>query len=129
MADKILDVVFFQRIWPAGEWQYADPTTGLTKMLTEMKEELCRFGIQLRCIEEEFVSEIRGYQDLLNSMRVAYPAARIGSLPLGRVIGVSKSLDIVEDLRRGINRVAFAPETVEPSEGDKIACHDCGCGC
>ncbi len=129
MADKILDVVFFQRIWPAGEWQYADPTAGLTKMLTEMKEELARFGIQLRCIEEEFVSKIKGYHDLLNSMRLAYPAAGIGSLPLGHVIGASKTLDIVEDLRRGINRVVFAPETVEPSGSDKMVCHDCGCGC
>ena len=40
-----------------------------------------------------------------------------------------KNLDILEDLKRGINRVAFAPETVEPSGSDKVVCHNCGCGC
>ena len=51
------------------------------------------------------------------------------NLCLGHVIGASPNRDLLEDIRRGVNRVAFAPETVEPEGSSKIVCHNCGCGC
>lgn len=129
---KKLDVIFFQRVWAENGWQYnqqVDLNKALKEFLSEITVELERFGIDLRCIEEEFTSEIKGYGDLLNSIRICYPSAGVGSYCLGHIIGTSKNLNIVEDLRRGINRVAFAPETVEPSGSDKVTCHNCGCGC
>ncbi|NOY13277.1 MAG: hypothetical protein GXP51_06230 [Deltaproteobacteria bacterium] len=94
-----------------------------------MRTELETFGIRLHCREEELASEIRGYGDLLNSIRISCPSSGVSSYCLGHIIGSSKNLDIIEDLRRGINRVAFAPETVEPAGSDKLVCHNCGCGC
>ena len=48
---------------------------------------------------------------------------------LGHIIGASPNRDLLEDVRRGVNRVAFAPETIEPEGSSKVVCHNCGCGC
>jgi hypothetical protein len=130
--EKVLDVILMQRDWATEVWtyeRYDNPDQALKEMLSEMTVELEGFDVKLRCIEEELPVPIKGYGDLLNSMRICYPAAGVGSYCLGHIIGASKTLDIVEDLRRGINRVAFAPETVEPAGSDKVVCHNCGCGC
>ncbi len=130
--NKTLDVIFFDRIWSTDVWKYDRYEcldTALVALISELKEELARFGIELRVIHEELKSEIKGYGDLLNSMRISFSSAGVASYCLGHIICQSKNLDIVEDLRRGINRVAFAPETVEPSGSDKVVCHNCGCGC
>lgn len=129
---KVLEVVFFDRIWASDDWRYdryenLDKT--LRSFLAEMGAELAGFGIELHVVDEELKSDIRGYGDLLNSMRISFSAAGIASYCLGHIISESKNLDIIEDLRRGINRVAFAPEMVEPAGSDKVVCHNCGCGC
>lgn len=129
MADKILEVILSRRIWVAEKWQYENPDAVLNALLIEMTAELKKFDIQLRPVESDLSVQVKGYGDLLNSMRLCYPAAGVGNLCLGHIIGTSPNLDIVEDLRRGINRVAFAPETVEPQGSDKVVCHNCGCGC
>ena len=129
---KVLDVIFFERNWSAKDWKYErylDLDSALSNMLAEMKAELAAFGIELRVIDEELKSEIKGYGDLLNSMRISFSSAGVASYCLGHIISQSQNLDILEDLRRGINRVAFAPETVEPAGSDKVVCHNCGCGC
>jgi hypothetical protein len=129
---KTLDVIFFERIWSAQDWKYdryQDLDQALNAMLIEMKDELAKFDIELRTINEELKSEIKGYGDLLNSMRISFSSAGVASYCLGHIISQSQNLDILEDLRRGINRVAFAPETVEPAGSDKVVCHNCGCGC
>ena len=128
----MLEVRFFQRVWFDKIWKYDkynDVGSALNAMLLELTEELKSFSVELRCIEEELTAEIKGYGDLLNSMRISYPSTGVGSFCLGHIIGASKNLDIVEDLRRGINRVAFAAETIEPAGSDKVVCHNCGCGC
>jgi len=129
---KVLDVIFFERVWSTDEWQYdryADLDAALGSLLKEMKDELKKFDIELRVVDEELKSEIKGYGDLLNSMRLSFSSAGVSSYCLGHIICQSRNLDILEDLRRGINRVAFAPETVEPAGSDKVVCHNCGCGC
>lgn len=129
---KVLEVVFFARSWAADDWRYdryENLDSSLADMLAKMKAELAGFSIELRVVEEELKSEIKGYGDLLNSMRISFSSAGVASYCLGHIICQSKNLDIVEDLQRGINRVAFAPETVEPAGSDKVVCHNCGCGC
>ncbi len=129
---KVLDVIFFERHWSAKDWKYdryLDLDSALSNMLAELKAELAAFDIELRVIDEELKSEIKGYGDLLNSMRISFSSAGVASYCLGHIISQSQNLDILEDLRRGINRVAFAPETVEPAGSDKVVCHNCGCGC
>jgi hypothetical protein len=36
---------------------------------------------------------------------------------------------LMADIKRAINRVAFAPETVPPDDHNRRVCHNCGCGC
>jgi hypothetical protein len=38
-------------------------------------------------------------------------------------------LNLAEDIRRAVSRVAFAPETVPPEDHNRKVCHNCGCGC
>ena len=128
-AMKTLDVVFYRREWVRDDWKYEISTEKLNSFLVEMKLELETFGICLRSAEEEFTLPIKGYADLLNSIRLRFPSAGLGNLCLGHVIGASRNRNLFEDLRRGINRIAFAPETVEPEGSDKVVCHNCGCGC
>ena len=45
-------------------------------------------------------------------------------------LGISvRYCDLFEDIRRGVSRVAFAPEMIEPEGENKAVCHNCGCGC
>jgi hypothetical protein len=129
MTDKTLDVVFYQQDWVRNDWSYELKEEQLQDFLQKMREELVQFGVSLRCSKEDFTIQIKGYGDLLNSVRLRFPSAGLGNLCLGHVIGASPNRNLLEDLRRGINRVVFAPETVEPDGSDKIVCHNCGCGC
>ena len=69
------------------------------------------------------------YGDLLTTVRLRSPRDHIGNLCLGHVIGQSANCDLFEDIRRGVSRIAFAPETIEPEGSNKVVCHNCGCGC
>lgn len=130
MAEKILTIAFYRREWPRNDWDYSFPQAELKSFLVEMAKELEPFGVTLKSQDEDDLSiAINGYGDVLNSVRLRYPAGGLGNLCLGHVIGSSPNADLIEDLRRGINRVVFAPETVEPDGSDKVVCHNCGCGC
>ncbi len=129
MADKNLDVVFYQQDWVRTDWSYDLQDDQLQAFLQTMAAELAEFGVTLRSSKEDFTIQIKGYADLLNSVRLRFPAGGLGNLCLGHVIGASPNRDLLEDLRRGINRLVFAPETVEPDGSDKVVCHNCGCGC
>ena len=99
-------------------------------MLSVLAEELAPFGITLHhARDKEMVLEIKGYGDLLNTVRIRSPRDAIGNLCLGHIIGSSPKCDLLADIRRGVNRVAFSPETIEPEGNNKIVCHNCGCGC
>lgn len=129
MNAKNLDIVFYQRQWLRDDWRYELSDEQLATFIAEMQEELANFAVTLRTFEEEVTIPVKGYADLLNSVRLRYPAAGFGNLCLGHVIGASQHADLLEDIRRGINRLVFAPETVEPEGSDKVVCHNCGCGC
>lgn len=96
----------------------------------DLEKEFAPFGITVRSLEEaDLTMDVKGYGDLLNSIRLRSLQDGIGNLCLGHVIGVSSNRHLFEDIRRAINRVAFAPETIEPEGSDKVVCHNCGCGC
>ena len=126
---KRLDLIFYRREWARQDWQYEISTDRLDRFIEEMRQDLKTFGIELKSAEENISMPIHGYGDLLNSIRLRFASAGLGNLCLGHVIGASPNRDLLEDLRRGINRIAFAPETVEPQGSDKVVCHNCGCGC
>ena len=112
------------------EWE--DALTGVTFDLffAELAQELERFGIALELGGDAGqVIEVKSYGDLLNAVRIASPSDGISNVCVGHVIGKSPHLDPLEDIRRAVNRIAFAPETVPPDDENRKVCHNCGCGC
>jgi hypothetical protein len=130
MQAKEITVVLYGRRHSRADWSFDLDERALDEMLNGLAEELAPFGLVLRReADAEMVLEIKGYNDLLNTVRLRSPQDGIGNLCLGHIIGISPNRNLLEDIRRGINRVAFAPETIEPEGSNKIVCHNCGCGC
>lgn len=130
MSGKVLTIAFYRREWSRDDWEYRFPDQELDEFLAAVAEEMGPFGVTVQVQQLDDMSiDINGYGDVLNSVRLRYPAGGHGNLCLGHVIGSSPNADLVEDLRRGVNRVVFAPETIEPEGSDKVVCHNCGCGC
>ncbi len=129
-GSKEISVVFYQRNYLVDKWRQLVNKTELEALFIELGAELAPLGFDFRCVDEGDISmDIRGYGDLLNSIRLRCPGHGIGNMCLGHVIGASNNLSLTEDIRRGVNRVCFAPETIEPQGSDKVVCHNCGCGC
>ncbi|WP_305046283.1 hypothetical protein [Geoalkalibacter sp.] len=130
MRETELTVAFYQRNFTREEWRKAFDEQQLDSLFVRLAQDLAPLGIRLRRVEDAGVTlDIKGYGDLLNSVRIRCPQHGVGNTCLGHIIGRSANLNLLEDIERGINRVAFAPETVEPEGSDKIVCHNCGCGC
>lgn len=129
-AKKTLQVVFYQRRQDAtSPWYDTTDWSRVAALLARLQLELLAFDVVLEVIEAEDVMAVRGYADVLNSIRLRCPTAGFGNSCLGHIIGRSPNCDLSADLERGINRLLFAPETIEPQGSDKIVCHNCGCGC
>ncbi|NVN99021.1 MAG: hypothetical protein HXX17_06815 [Geobacteraceae bacterium] len=95
-----------------------------------LSEELAAFGVELDCIRNDVVTvNVNSYADLLNAVRVTSPSDGFINKCVGHIIGQSQNLKLFEDIKRAVNRVAFAPETVEPDDSNRKVCHNCGCGC
>lgn len=130
MNGKDICVAFYQHRYQSQKWRDLFDGADLDTLFDQLTAELAPLGFHLTRLDEMTMQmEIKGYGDLLNSIRLRAPAQGVGNMCLGHVIGTSKNLDLSEDIRRGVNRVAFAPETIEPEGSDKIVCHNCGCGC
>jgi len=130
MQPKEITVVFYGRRYSRSDWQCDFDKAGIVDFLASLGAELASFGVVLKqSWEEEMVLDVRGYGDLLNTVRLRSPLDGIGNLCLGHIIGPSPNRNLLEDVRRGVNRVAFAPETIEPEGSNKVVCHNCGCGC
>lgn len=126
---KKISVVFYQRNYLADKWQQKVKQEELDALVAELSRELAPLGFDFNILDDDTIMDIKGYGDLLNSVRVRCPAHGFGNMCLGHIIGASKTLNLAEDIRRGVNRVCFAPETIEPQGSDKVVCHNCGCGC
>ena len=96
----------------------------------DLAGELARLGIKLELLRSSEVTiEVDSYADLLNAVRVSSPADGFTNKCVGHIIGKSPNLDLYEDIRRAVSRLAFAPETVAPEDEHRRVCHNCGCGC
>jgi hypothetical protein len=112
------------------EWEQALSGEAFDSFVAELAGELAQFGIELtRLNEDAQVIDVKSYADLLNAVRIGSPADGITNVCVGHVIGKSQNLDPREDIRRAVNRIAFAPETVPPDSEYRKVCHNCGCGC
>jgi uncharacterized Rmd1/YagE family protein len=127
---KEITIVFYNFRLTQPDWKPDDVERSRDDFIAELCGELEPLGISVVCHEEpENVLEVAGYGDLLNTVRLRSPKDHIGNLCLGHIVGQSVNCDLYEDIRRGVNRVAFAPEMIEPEGSNKVVCHNCGCGC
>jgi hypothetical protein len=112
------------------DWSPNFDNESLEGFIATLHGELNSLGITVTCIKElDNIVDVKGYADLLNTIRIRSPKDHIGNLCLGHIIGQSANCNFFEDIRRGVSRVAFAPEMIEPEGSHKVICHNCGCGC
>lgn len=127
---KEITVALYSYRLTNNEWTPEVDVEALEEYIKTLHDEFNSVGITVYCLKEpENVVEVNGYGDLLNIVRMRSPKDHIGNLCLGHVIGQSENCDLKEDIRRGVSRIAFAPEMIEPEGSNKIVCHNCGCGC
>ena len=112
------------------EWRYDVDPEQIAALTGELDAEYASIGVNVRFDGEiDHTVEVRGYGDLLNSIRLRSSEAGVGNPCLGHVIGESKECNFLDDIKRGVSRIAFAPEMIEPDGAFKKVCHNCGCGC
>lgn len=128
--NKEIIVVFCGYRLAADSWQPPALGSDPREFVAALAKEFAGYGIRLSSLNEPATSlEVRGYADLLTTVRLRTADGSLGNPCLGHVIGQSANCDLLEDIRRGVSRVAFAPETIEPDGSSKRVCHNCGCGC
>jgi len=130
MVGKKMVVTFYGQNHARPDWRVDISSYVFDLFFIELADDLAKFGIELeRMINDDTVIEINGYTDVLNAVRISSPSDDIASICLGHIIGKSPHRDLLEDLKRGVNRIAFAPETIPPEDHNRQVCHNCGCGC
>jgi hypothetical protein len=127
---KQISLIMYRQNHLRPDWRVDLDGPEYRRFFSQMTEELCRCGIALSLAENpDFTIDIKSYADLLNAVRITSPDDGFTNVCIGHVIGKSPNLDLAEDIRRAVNRIAFAPETVPPEEQNRKVCHNCGCGC
>ncbi len=130
MVGKKMMVTFYRQNHVRKEWRVDLTGPEFELFFIELADDLAKLGVEIsRVNDDETVIDINSYADVLNSVRISSPADGFSSICIGHVIGKSPHLDLMEDIRRGVNRMAFAPETVAPESHNRQVCHNCGCGC
>lgn len=127
---KEIKVVLYGYRLKGRKWQPPQLDQEIACFVAKLSADYKKYGVDLSYQEElENVLEVKGYGDLLNTVRLRTNDSTLGNPCLGHVIGQSENCDLLEDIRRGVSRIAFAPETIEPDGTSKKVCHNCGCGC
>jgi hypothetical protein len=130
MADKTMTLTILGQDHIRKDWFFDFDSMQFELFFVELAGDLQRFGIKLgRADNRDVIIGINSYGDMLNAVRISSPGDGFSSICIGHVIGQSPNRDILEDIKRAVNRVAFAPETVQPEENNRKVCHNCGCGC
>ncbi|GLI39086.1 hypothetical protein KI811_04470 [Geobacter hydrogenophilus] len=130
MGAKEITVVFYRQNHLKDNWKVDLDGVEAERFFGKLEGDLSRAGVVLkRSRNEAFTIDINSYADLLNAVRISSPADGFGSVCVGHIIGQSQNLDIMDDIRRAVMRIAFAPETVPPEDHNRKVCHNCGCGC
>ena len=130
MTMKEITVVRYGYRLVNSDWAPTVDVDDLGGFVSSLHNDLYSLGITVNYIDEpDKELEVKGYADLLNIIRLRSPKDHIGNLCLGHIIGQSENCDLFEDIRRGVTRIAFAPEMIEPEGSNKVVCHNCGCGC
>ena len=95
-----------------------------------LSAEMGKLGFELTLVRNHDASIcVNSYADLLNVVKISSPSGGHSNQCVGHIIGKSERLDIMDDIRTAVRRIAFAPETVAPASEFRKVCHNCGCGC
>lgn len=130
MSGKKITVTFFGQNHKRPDWRVDLDGDTFGLFFSGLVTELDRFGVAIdRAVNHAVTIDVNSYGDLLNAVRISSPADGIVSQCVGHIIGKSQNLDLMEDIRRAVTRVAFAPETIAPEDHNRKVCHNCGCGC
>ncbi len=130
MVGKKMVMTFYAQNHVRTDWRFDLSSSLFELFFIELADDLARFGIEItKVIDKEIVIDVNSYADVLNSVRISSPADGFSSICVGHIIGKSPHLDLLEDVKRAVNRMAFAPETIAPESHNRLVCHNCGCGC
>lgn len=130
MVSKKVTLTVYNQNHLRNDWYVDLAGAEFNLFLNNLEAELSRFGVEFSCLENSGITiDVNSYADLLNAVRISSPADGVTCRCVGHIIGKSQNLDILEDIRRAVNRVAFAPETIPPDDHNRKVCHNCGCGC
>jgi len=130
MTVKKMTITFFRQNHLRPNWPCDLSGSQFEFFFIELADDLSKFGIELRkVVDNDTVIDINSYGDLLNAVRITSPTDGFAGICVGHVIGMSPHLDLMEDIKRAVNRMAFAPETIAPESQNRQVCHNCGCGC
>ena len=112
------------------DWIFDFDGTIFTQFFDALIQEMNKLGIELRKVHNrEIEITVNSYADLLNAVKISSADTGHANQCVGHIIGKSEHLDIMEDLRVAVKRIAFAPETIAPDNEFRKVCHNCGCGC
>lgn len=112
------------------DWYFDFEGEVFQRFFDGMAREMKKLGVAVKKVHNrEAVIRINSYADLLNVVKISSPDDGHTNQCVGHIIGKSEHLDIMEDIRTAVGRIAFAPETIAPSSEFRKVCHNCGCGC
>lgn len=118
------------RTFLRNDWFFDFEGPDFEMFLKSITAEMKRLGVVLTVTRnQDSVLSINSYADLLNVVKLSSPDDGHALQCVGHIIGKSPELNILEDISTAIRRVAFAPETIAPSNEFRKVCHNCGCGC
>lgn len=127
--NKEITIALYQRHF-ISDWCYELKAQNIAQLAEDLDTELQSAGIRVRFSPEETISvDVQGYGDILNAVRLRSSEPGTGNPCLGHIIGESKECNLLDDIRRGVSRLAFAAETIVPEDAHRKVCHNCGCGC
>jgi hypothetical protein len=112
------------------EWYFDFDGQPFQAFLAGFTKEMKRLGVILTVVRNrDVIISINSYADVLNAVKISSVQDGQSNQCVGHIIGKSLNLDIMEDISTAVRRIAFAPETVAPSNEFRKVCHNCGCGC
>jgi hypothetical protein len=112
------------------DWFFDFDGEAFQRFFGDMVKEMRKLGVALTKVHNrDSAITVNSYADLLNSVKVSSPCDGHTNQCIGHIIGKSENLDIMEDIRAAVGRIAFAPETIPPASEFRKVCHNCGCGC
>jgi len=130
MTQKGLLITVYRQNHIRNNWQVDLDGDAFRGFVQELTGELSVYGVVIDSSYNDAVTvNVNSYADLLNVVRISSPSDGFINKCIGHIIGQSQNLNLFEDIRRAVNRVAFAPETIQPDESNRKVCHNCGCGC